>query len=317
MRGVFLDLRSVDRDDLDLHGMKASLDDWQMHENVSADETLAAINGAEVVVSNKVLLSAEVITASSSLKLICVAATGVNNVDLEAAKMNGVAVCNARDYATPSVVQHVFAMILSLSQRLPEYQRAVKIGDWSKSSFFCLLDYPISELTGKTLGVIGYGVLGKAVANMARAFGMEVLVAERKGEPVREGRVAFEQLIEQADVISLHCALMPETQNLIGYSELKAMKTSSILINAARGGIVDECALLDALNQNEIAAAGLDTLSQEPPVVDNPIIGCGLPNLIVTPHIAWASRESRQRLLGEIEKNIAAYQKGEERNRVV
>ena len=317
MRGVFLDLHSLDRDDLDLQGIKTSLEDWQLHETVLPDDVLKAISEAEVVVSNKVPLNEEVIRNSPQLKLICVAATGVNNVDIEAAKNNGVLVCNARDYATPSVVQHVFAMILSLSQRLKDYEQAVNNGDWGRSPYFCLLDFPITELTGKTMGIIGYGVLGKAVATMAKAFGMEVIIAERKGEELRAGRVAFEDVIRQADVLSLHCALMPETSHLIGVNELRSMKSSALLINAARGGVVDENALVDALEKNKIAGAGVDTLSQEPPVNSNPLLECSLTNLIVTPHIAWASRESRQRLLCEVEKNIAAYREGKERNRVV
>ncbi|MEJ2108049.1 MAG: NAD(P)-dependent oxidoreductase, partial [Acidiferrobacteraceae bacterium] len=177
-----------------------------------------------------------------------------------------------------------------------------------------LLDYPITELAGKTLGVIGYGVLGHAVAQAAQAFGMQAIIAEHKGQSPRAGRVAFEDVLRQADVITLHCPLTPSTQGLIGAAELAMMKPAALLINAARGGIVDEQALVDALQRKAIAGAGVDTLTTEPPQQGNPLLEVMLPNLIVTPHIAWASRESRQRLLDDVEQNIRAYREGKSRN---
>ena len=314
MRGVFLDLDSLDRGDLDLTRFRRCLDDWQFHGRTGTDAIAERIAAAEVVVSNKVMLDAAVLKASPSLQLICVAATGTNNVDLQAARQHGITVCNARDYATPSVVQHVFALLLSLTIQLPRYQQAVHEGRWQQSEQFCLLDYPIAELAGKTLGVIGYGVLGHAVAQAARAFGMQVMIADHKGQVPRAGRLAFEQVLQQADAITLHCPLTPQTQGLIGAPELAMMKPTAILINAARGGIVHEQALVDALRQNVIAAAGVDTLTTEPPLGGNPLLEAGLPNLIVTPHIAWASRESRQRLVNDVEQNILAFKQGNARN---
>lgn len=314
MHGVFLDLESLDKGDLQLEGLNGCLEEWKFFGHTDNKQVSNAIIDAQVVVSNKVLLDAAVINSSPTLKLICVAATGVNNVDLEAARQKGILVCNARNYATPSVVQHTFALILSLTMRLNEYQQAVKAGAWQKSRDFCILDYPIQELAGKVMGIIGYGVLGHAVAELARAFGMTVWIAEHKGQSPRTGRVAFDTVIQQADVISLHAPLTEATRNLIGAKELSSMKPSALLINVARGGIVDEIALVNALRQHQINGAGIDVLSEEPPRNGNPLLEVDLPNLIVTPHIAWASRESRQRLLGEIEKNILAFKEGVPRN---
>jgi len=314
MDGVFLDLESLDRSDLDLTSFRGSLESWQFYGHSSAELIAERIAGAQVVVSNKAMLDAAVIQVATSLQLICVAATGTNNVDLRAAQQRGIAVCNARDYATPSVVQHVFALILSLTIQLPRYQQAVREGRWQQSQQFCLLDYPVTELAGKTLGVIGYGVLGHAVAQTAQAFGMQILVADHKGQSPRAGRAAFEDVLRQADVLTLHCPLTLSTQGLIGAAELAMMKPSALLINAARGGIVDEQALVDALHRKVIAGAGVDTLTTEPPREGNPLLEAELPNLIVTPHIAWASRESRQRLLNDVERNIRAFREGNPRN---
>lgn len=317
MRGVFLDLESVDRGDLELSRLKASLEEWQMNSYTATPEIARSLVDAEVVVANKAALDESVLRTSPSLRLICIAATGTNNVDLACAQQLGMTVCNVRDYATPSVVQHVFAVLLSLTTQLPRYQRAVEQGRWQQSRHFCLLDFPISELAGKTLGIIGYGVLGHAVAQAAQAFNMRVIIAEHKGVQARANRVAFEEVLQQADVITLHCPLTPETRGLIGAAELSAMKPNAILINAARGGIVDEAALVSALQQQRIAGAAVDTLTTEPPTQGNPLIDVSLPNLIVTPHIAWASRESRQRLLDEVEHNIRAFKAGTPRNVVV
>jgi glycerate dehydrogenase len=225
-------------------------------------------------------------------------------------------VCNVDGYATPSVVQHVFTLLLALTTRFNEYTSAVKQGDWSRSSFFCLLDYPIRELDGKTIGIVGYGHLGRAVASIAEAFGMTVLLAKRNIEDTRPGRVALHDLLPQVDVLSLHCPLTEETRGMIAADELALMKKDAVLINTARGGLVDEYALLDALKAHQIGGAGLDVLEKEPPPPGYPILKADLPNLIITPHTAWASRESRQRLLDEIALNIEAFKAGELRNAV-
>ena len=317
MQGVFLDVASLDRNDLDLGPLQASLSEWTMYQCTAARETAQRIAQADVVVSNKVVLGREQLRQAGNLKLICVAATGVNNVDLVAAREMGVAVCNIRDYAAPSVVQHVFALILALRTHLLEYHAAVRQGRWHDSEQFCLLDYPIEEISGSCLGIIGYGVLGKALANLAQAFGMNVLIAEHKGcTEVRSERVLFDEVLAKSDILSLHCPLNAQTQNLIGVDELGKMKNSALLVNAARGGIVDEAALLCALQQGWIGGAGVDVLSVEPPVRDNPLLQQELPNLIVTPHIAWASRQARQRLTDQLVENIKAFVNGQPKNLV-
>ncbi len=316
MRGVFLDRDSVDSGDLDLSVLEDALDDWQLFASTSASQVAERIAGAEIVVSNKVPLTAETLARSATLRLICVAATGTNNVDLEAASELGIGVCNVRGYATPAVVQHVFALILALSTRLPQYQHAVAEGRWQRSPFFCLLDYPIREIAGKHLGIVGFGELGRGVAHVAEAFGMRVSVAARPGTAATGTRTPLAELLPRVDVLSLHCPLTPETRGLIGVQELALMKPDAFLINTARGGIVDEAALAEALREGRLGGAGIDVLEREPPRDGDPLLAADIPHLILTPHIAWASRESRQRLLNEVAENIRAYHLGQVRNQV-
>lgn len=317
MSGVFLDKFSLDRGDLDLSALEASLPDWTFYDETGPSQVHERIKDAEVVISNKVMLDWSALNSAKSLKLICIAATGTNNVDLVTAKELGIRVCNVRSYATPSVVQHVFGLILALSTHLNSYQKAVEEGLWQKSTQFCLLDYPIKEIAGKKLGIVGYGELGKAVTRVAIAFGMQVLIAQRPGtDTLEEGRLHLNELLGTVDVLSLHCPLTEATRGLIGVAELALMKKEAILINTARGGIVDEAALADALRSGQLGGAGVDVLSEEPPVDENPLLQDNIPNLIVTPHIAWASRESRQRLIDELEKNIQAWRSGNIRNDV-
>jgi len=210
--------------------------------------------------------------------------------------------------------------VLSLLTRVNDYSKAVKGGKWQNSKQFCLLDYPITELAGKKFGIVGYGELGKAVARIAEAFGMEVLIAAReknKVEGIKTGRLPLNDILRQVDVLSLHCPLVDETRGLIGENELNLMKPSAILINAARGGIVDEAALAMALKQKRLGGAGIDVLTEEPPKNGNPLLDDTIPNLILTPHIAWASQASRQRLIDEIVFNIQSWLKGELRNSVI
>lgn len=314
MKGVVLDVKSIDIGDIDFSGLESVVDYWQYYDNTHDDEIQTRIQDADIVVANKVSLQKRHIAQANQLKLICVAATGTNNIDLEAAAELGVCVTNVTNYATPSVVQHVFCLILALSRKLNQYQAAIRDGRWQQSEFFCLLDYPVRELAGKTLGIIGYGVLGQAVATVGEAFGMRVLIADRKGVAPREGRVTFEQLMSESDVVSLHCPLTADTSNLIDKKELALMKSGALLINTARGGIVNETALVTALESGKLGGAGFDVLGNEPPTQGNPLLEVELPNLIVTPHIAWASVEARQRVIDEIVKNIAAFRKGEPRN---
>ncbi len=310
---LFLDKASLYPDDLDF----SQLDDvasWQWFDHVSSSDVQHCIENAEIVVSNKVLLDREVIDNSKHLKLICVAATGVNNVDINAARQRGIKVCNVRAYATSSVAQHVFSLILSLNRKLISYKRSVNDGSWSNSDYFCYFGEPISDLEGKVIGIIGYGELGKRVAAIAECFGMEVLIAKRDQADRRGGRVDLTTLLSTSDVVSLHCPLTENNHHMVGIDELNVMKPEALLINTARGGLVDEAALLDALKNKKIAAAGVDVLEQEPPSLDHPLINYHADNLIVTPHIAWSSRESRQRLVNEIAMNIQAYVAGQPRN---
>jgi glycerate dehydrogenase len=316
MKAVFLDFKSVDRDDLDLTELHQSHSDWTLHDETFHNETAERINRAEIVVTNKVPINRYLIENSPHLKLICVAATGTNNIDLQAAKENDVTVTNVTAYGTPSVVQHVFAVMFALATRLQDYTRLVSGGAWQKSTQFCLLDYPISELAGKTLGIIGYGELGRGVAQAATAFGMNVVVAQH-GNTAVEGRIPLDELLAVSDVITLHLPLTRETKNLIDARAFSLMKSTAFLINAARGGIVDEQALAEALREGRIGGAAVDVLTQEPPVDGNPLLAPDIPNLIVTPHIAWASREARQRLIDDVARTVAEWHTGQIRNQVI
>ncbi|MBK8182236.1 MAG: 2-hydroxyacid dehydrogenase [Candidatus Competibacteraceae bacterium] len=312
MLGVFLDRDSLDCGDLDFSGLDHLLPNLAYYPATAPDQVAARIAEAEVVISNKVMLDAAALQQAPRLRLICIAATGVNNVDLETAAQAGITVCNCRGYGTASVVQHVFALLLALCTRLPEYRQAVRRGRWQQAHQFCLLDYPIRELAGKTLGIVGYGELGRGVARVAEAFGMQVLLAQRPGavEP-EEDRIPLPILLPQLDILSLHCPLTPETRGLIGAWELALMRRDAILINTARGGLVDEAMLAAALRQGALGGAGVDVLSLEPPVAGNPLLAPDVPNLIVTPHSAWGSRESRQRLVGQLAENIQGFFDGE------
>jgi glycerate dehydrogenase len=313
---VFLDLGSVHPQDLDLSTLEVAVRRWCWHDLIAAAEMPAALADAEVVVSNKVWLGAAALALAPKLKLVCIAATGTNNIDLSAAAQRGIAVCNVRAYATASVVQHVFALLLSLTTHLDSYAESVRRGDWNCSPFFCLFGESVRELRGRTLGIVGYGELGRAVAGVAEAFGMQVLLAARDGFDTREGRLPLHELLPQVDVLSLHCPLTEANHHLIGANELALMKTDAVLINTARGGLVDETALLDALRNHRLGGAAVDVLEKEPPVNGSALVAANLHNLIVTPHIAWASRESRQRLIDEIALNISAFAGGKSRNQV-
>jgi glycerate dehydrogenase len=313
---VFLDLETVDRGDLDLSPLRAALPHWTLHSHTGPDQVARRIADAPVAVTNKVVLGRAELQAAPGLELVCVAATGTNNVDLDAAAELGVAVANVRGYATPAVVQHVFALILALTTRLPQYREAVAGGAWQRARQFCMLDFPIRELQGRTLGIVGYGELGRAVGRVAKAFGMKVLVARRPGGPPTGGRVPLDDLLRRVDVLSLHCPLADSTRGLIGARELGLMRPDALLVNTARGGIVDEPALAEALRAGTIGGAGVDVLRVEPPSGGNPLLEPDIPNLIVTPHTAWASRDARQRLIGEVAANIEAWRAGRERNRV-
>ena len=282
-----------------------------------AHETLARIRGADIVITNKVVISAQAFAENPQLKLVAVTATGVNNVDVEAAKQNGTAVCNIRAYGNESVAEHAFMMMITLMRNLPAYQRDVAAGLWENSPFFCHLGAPMRDLNGKTLAIFGRGNIGKTLATYAQAFKMNVVFAEHKNaQSVRDGYVSFDEAIRSADVVSLNCPLTPQTANMIGEAELQQMKPGAILINCGRGGLVDEAALVAALKYGQIGGAGFDVLTQEPPRDGNPLLKARLPNLIVTPHIAWASQEAANRLFDILLDNINHFVAGNPQNLV-
>jgi glycerate dehydrogenase len=312
--GVFLDLESLDRGDLDLQPLHDALPQWHFHAATRQADVSARIRGASVVVSNKVVLDRDILQTAGTLQLVCIAATGTNNIDLGAARERRLSVCNVTGYATRSVVEYVFAQLLSLYRQLPAYHAAVRAGKWQQAEHFCLLDYPIRELYDQTLGIIGYGELGRAVARMGEAFGMRVLLAERANAALRKDRTPLEVVLSESHVVSLHCPLTAQTRNLIGSDELARMRGDAILVNTARGGIVDEAALLQAVQSGQIAGAVVDVLDAEPPRQGNPLLETSLPNLLVTPHVAWASTASRQQLVNELAGNIRAWRSGTPRN---
>ncbi|ASK27313.1 D-2-hydroxyacid dehydrogenase [Neisseria chenwenguii] len=281
------------------------------------EEASERIRGADIVITNKAVVSAEAVAENPQLKLIAVAATGVNNVAVEAAKKAGVAVCNVRSYGNESVAEHAFMLMIALMRNLPAYQRDVAAGAWQKSPFFCHYGAPMRDLNGKTLAIFGRGNIGRTLAGYARAFHMNVIFGEHKhAETVRDGYVSFDKAVQTADVISLHCPLTEQTADMIGAAEFARMKPEAILINCGRGGLVNEPALITALQNGTIGGAGFDVLTQEPPVNGNPLLSYGLPNLIVTPHTAWASREAFDNLFNILLDNVNRFIAGKPQNLV-
>lgn len=281
------------------------------------EEVLSRIRDADIVICNKVLINREIIESAPKLKMIALAATGYNNVDLLAAQQAGVLVCNVRAYGNESVAEHTFMLMLALMRNLPAYQRDVAAGVWQNAPFFCHFGAPVRNLHGKTLTIFGRGNIGKTVANYAQAFGMKVIWGEHKGaKVVREDYTDFETALRCADVVSLHCPLNAQTHHLIGETELKMMKPQAVLINVGRGGLADEQAVLAALKYGQLAGAGFDVLSEEPPKNGNPLLS-RLPNLIVTPHNAWASEESLNRMTEILEQNVVAFVAGKPQNVVL
>lgn len=314
MKAVFLDYDSLDQQDLNVQQLQAAFDQWVSYPTTLAEQVAERIADADVVITNKVQLNAEVLKQHPQIQLILISATGTNNVDLIQAKAQGIVVCNCQAYGTSAVAQHTLMLMLALSTSVLRYDRAVKQGQWNQASQFCLLDFPIVELAGKTLGIVGYGVLGQAVAKLAEAFGMKVQVAALPNRPMPAGRVPFHELVSQVDYLSLHCPLTEETRDLVDASVLAAMKPSAFLINCARGGIVNEQALLDALKQGKIAGAATDVLSVEPPKNGNILLDAlsnhDIENLIITPHSAWGSVDARQRIIDQMLENVEAFKRG-------
>ena len=316
MKAVFLDYATMGPG-LDLRPLRTLFDELDIHDQTPADATAERIRGAAFVFTNKMRLTETLLNEAADLRYIGLTATGTDNIDLVTAERHGIAVANIRAYCTQSVVEHVFGTLLMLAHSLARYDSAVRAGAWQNAPDFCMLSYPVRELSSMTLGVVGYGDLGRGVARVAEAFGMKVLVAERPGKQARDGRTAFEDVLERADVVSLHCPLNDETRRLFNTETFGKMKPGALLINTARGGLVDSAALVAALDSGRLAGAAIDVLATEPPVDGDPVLDYRGANLIVTPHVAWASDVARQNAIDELAANAAAFLRGEPRNRVV
>jgi len=316
---VFLDSTTVDFGGVNIAQIK-KLGNYTSHKLTEQNEIVKRVAGAAIVITNKCVFNKDIITQLPHLKMICVCATGVNNVDLKTAKAKGIAVSNVAGYSTTSVAEHTMMFILSLSHRLMEHHTDSVSGLWSQSSHFSLLDYPFVELKEKTLGIIGYGTIGRQVAKMAKAFGMEVIKAKLPGRKYKKSdqRLSLKQVLQKGDFVSLHCALTRDTHHLINKQTLTLMKPSAYLLNLARGPIVNEEDIAQALKKGQLAGYATDVMEREPPKEDHPFFQTSLrKKVLITPHVAWASRESRQRLIDEIGKNIEAFLNGRKRNRVV
>jgi len=309
MKAVFLDADTLGND-VDLSPIEAVTGEMVKHPRTSPEQVQERIRGFDTVLVNKVVLSREHFEACPELKTVAVVATGLNNIDKDAAKDHSVTVMNVTNYGRSTVAQHTMALILALATRLVDYDKDVRAGRWGQSSMFCLMDHPIMELEGRTLGVVGYGDLGQGVVERAKAFGMNIVLGARPGQATGEvdgyPRIPLDELLPKVDVLSLHCLLTDDTWNMIGARELKMMKKEALLINTSRGGLVDEQALADALRAGTIGGAGFDVLTEEPPRNGNALLADDIPNLIVTPHSAWASREARQRIVDITARNLSS-----------
>jgi glycerate dehydrogenase len=311
---IALDTHVTDFDGLEFSGF-SDIGEFKRFEFTSANERIERIGSAEAILTNKVIVDQELLKACPNLKYVGVTATGVNNIDLEAAKQHGVTVTNVPGYSTDSVAQLVFSYILKRYTAIEENSSTELLKEYQQSKFFSLQKIPTRELKGKSLAIIGYGEIGQQVAKIGEAFGLKILKAALPGRCYPDQRTSLDDIFYSADIISLHCPLTSETEGLVGASNLAKMKSASILINTARGPLIDEGALASALNKKQIAHAYLDVLSVEPPAPDNPLLSCK--NVTITPHLAWATREARERLVDEAFKNLTAWKKGERRNVVV
>jgi glycerate dehydrogenase len=289
--------------------------EWIEHGETSPDQVRVRLANTSIVISNKLALRAPDLSQLPELRLIAIAATGSDCVDLEYCRSHGIAVCNVRGYAVNSVPEHVLMLVFALRRNLFAYRDDVREGKWQLSKQFCLLASELHDIKGSTLGIIGNGSIGQAMARLGEAVGMRVLIAEHKNaSTIRAGRVSFTDVLRESDVISLHCPLTEETRDLIGRDELQFMKPNALLINTARGGLLADLALIEALKNGRIAGAAVDVLREEPPVHGSPLLELDLPNFIVTPHVAWASNEAVQALADQVIDNIEAFVAGKPRN---
>lgn len=316
MKAVFLDSQTFSAN-ITFEAIKQQVTSLTCYTTTAAEQVLERCQNADLVITNKVVLTADIVAKLPQLKLICIAATGYNNVDINAATKNNIAVTNVSGYAGNSVAQYVLAQILEYYQQTCHHNANTQQGKWQQSQTFCYHGNSITELSGKTLAIIGYGSLGEAVAKLAKAFGMKIVISERlDASENRQGRISFKQVIAQADILSLHCPQTTDTENLINTEILAQMKPSAMLINTARGALVNSDDLLAALQNKQIAYAVLDVLEQEPPLADHPLLNANLDNLKITAHIAWASSEAQQRLINLLSDNIAAFIRGEKLNQL-
>lgn len=316
MHAVFLDFQTF-RQSLDITPIKQSVNTLTIYQTTAQADIEKRCLNADIIITNKVILSASTLKNLPTLKLICITATGYNNVDLNSAVALNIAVTNVSGYAKNSVSQYVFAQLLSYYSNIKEHNENVALGLWQKSPTFCLHGNGSIELAGKTIGIIGYGAIGEKIANIAQAFDMKVLIAERAGAShIRTGRVDFEQVVNQSDVISLHCPQTPQTEGFFDLNIFKKMKPTAVLINTARGALINDEDLLIALKEGEISAAILDVLNQEPPPENHKLLEAQSDHLIITAHIAWASQQAQQALIDLVAKNISAFNNGEQLNRI-
>ena len=310
-RIVFLERNTVQAD-----FRRPSFDhEWIEYGETFSEQVVDRVRDATIVISNKLSLREPELSQLPGLRLIAIAATGSDNIDLDYCRAHGIAVSNTRGYAVNSVPEHVLMMILALRRNLLAYRHDVQTGMWNLSNQFCLLTHPLHDIKESTLGIIGYGSIGKAMARLGEAVGMKVLISEHQNAlAIREGRTSFEDTLRQSDVVSLHCPLTEATSELIGRAQFALMKRDALLINTARGALVDDAALIEALQQGLIAGAGYDALREEPPRNGSPLLDLNLPNFIVTPHVAWASNEAVQALADQVIENIEAFIDGRPRN---
>jgi len=310
MKIVILDGYTLNPGDLDWEPL-LRLGNVEIHDRSSEDQIVERAANAEIILVNKVVLTETILDQLPDLKYIGVMATGYNNVNIEAAKKHGITVTNVKAYGPASVAQHTFGLLLTLTNHLELHSQSVQNGDWVASKDFCYWKTPLTELAGKTMGLIGLGDIGSQVANIALAFGMKVIAYRKNPKQTHESAiemVPLADIFKRSDVISLHCPLTDETRELINKKTLSQMKRSSFLLNTGRGPLVNEADLANALKNGVIAGAGLDVLSKEPPMADNPLLSA--PNCIITPHIAWASFEARKRLLQMVEDNLTGFFNG-------
>lgn len=317
MKAVFLDYATMGSG-LDLEPLRRFFTEFEIHDQTADDEVADRIRDAEFVFTNKFRMTPTVFEHANRLRFIGLTATGTDNISLDGAREHGIAVCNIRAYCTESVVEHVFGVMLMLTHSLGPYSAAVRAGEWQRSPDFCMLSHPVPGIAGKTLGIVGYGELGRSVARIAEAFGMEVLVSARPGsDAASDDRVPFADVLRLADVVTLHCPLTEETRGLFGPEQFAAMKPGAFLINTARGALVDSRALVSALEDGQIRGAAIDVLAKEPPVEGDPLLDYAGDGLVVTPHIAWATDAARQNAIIELAANVEAFLAGKERNRIV